>query len=99
MQYAIIKSAIERRESLTGKYEEYIRHFSPHVLGEDRQGAVCVLGFQYGGGRPRSLPSAGDWCFFQVDKLRDLYPNGDRWLAGPFENKPLYRFARIEVQA
>ena len=38
MPYSIIKAAIERKESLTGKFENYVRHFSPHALGEDREG-------------------------------------------------------------
>ena len=38
MPYFIITAAIERNESLTGKFENYVRHFSPHALGEDREG-------------------------------------------------------------
>ena len=97
MPYTIIKRAIERRESLTAKYENYLRHFSPHALGDDHVGASNVLGFQYGGGRPGGLPPSGDWCFFRLDGLRGLFPNRDRWLTGLLENRPLHRFARVDV--
>ena len=99
MPYMIIKRAIEHRESLTGKYDNYIRFFSPHILGADRVGLKCVLGFQYAGGRDGGLPPGGDWSFFQVHGLKDLYPNRDRWRAGPPENKPLHLFAQIDVRA
>jgi hypothetical protein len=87
MPYVIIKRAIERRESLTAKYDHYIRMFSPHALGDSQTGDKRVLGFQYGGGRPGGLPAAGDWCFFAVDSLRDLTPNGDRWVFGTSRNQ------------
>jgi hypothetical protein len=96
MLYSIIRSAIERRESLSGKYDDYVRHFSPHVLGEDRQGDQAVLGFQYGGGRPGGLPVHGDWCFFKLAQLT-ARPNGDQWVSGPC-GKPLHLFSRIDVQ-
>ena len=99
MPYAIIKDAIQRKTSLTGQYDYYVRHFSPHVLGDDRQGRKSVLGFQYGGGRPQGLPASGEWCFFQVNGLLGIRPNGDRWLAGPIDAKPLHLFSHIDVQA
>jgi hypothetical protein len=54
MPYAVIRKAIERKESLTGNYDRYIRSFSSHALGEDRKGTASVLGFQYAGGRVRA---------------------------------------------
>ena len=98
MPYQIIKRAIERRESLTGRYDDYVRFFSPHVLGDDRIGAKSVLGFQYAGGRAGGLPPMGDWGLFHVVGLKELYPNRDRWLAGLPENKPLHLFSKIDVQ-
>ena len=98
MFYNIIKYAIERKHSLSGKYEYYIRHFSPHALGDDREGRKCVLGFQYAGGRPGRLPPAGEWCFFLVDGLMDLQPNDDLWLAGPMDAQPLRYLSVIDVQ-
>jgi hypothetical protein len=67
--YTIIKVAIERKHPLSGKYEHYVRHFSPHALGDDREGRRSVLGFQYGGGRRGRLPPDGEWRFFLVEKL------------------------------
>jgi hypothetical protein len=98
MPDTIIKSAIERRESLSAKYDDYLRDFSPHALGEDVYGRRAVLAFQYGGGRQGGLPPAGEWCFFNVDGLKGLQPNGDRWRAGRVETKPLHRFRAIDVQ-
>ena len=97
MPYAIIKQAIERKHSLSAKYEYYVRFFSPLALGDDRQGRKIVLGFQYNGGKPGGLAPAGEWCFFQVDRLVDLRPNGDRWLTGPMD-APLHHFSRIDLE-
>lgn len=97
--YTIIKRAIEHKESLTAKYENYIRYFSPHILGDDREGVKGVLGFQYGGGRCGGLPASGAWCFFSLHDLRNVHPNGDRWRTGPLENKPLHLFAKIDLRA
>ena len=97
MPYAIIRTAIERRQSVTGKSEDYIRFFSPHALGEDRQGSQAVLGFQYGGGRPGGLPLGGDWCFLRLAALLGTMPNGDRWMSGP-AGKPLHLFRKIDFQ-
>ncbi len=96
MPYAIIRNAIARRQSLTGTYDNYTRHFSPHALGEDREGVMAVLGFQYGGGRPGGLPVGGDWCFFQLHRLWAA-PTMDKWVSGPL-GKPLHLFSKIDAQ-
>jgi hypothetical protein len=50
--------------------------------------------------RPQALAASEIGGQYRIDPpLRDLYPNVAHWLAGLFENKPLYRFARIEIQA
>ncbi len=99
MPYSIIKTAIERKESLTGHYDHYVRHFSPHALGEDRQGTRSVLGFQYGGGRPGGLPVGGDWCFFTLPHLASVRPNADKWLPGSLTGKPWHLLTKIHIQA
>ena len=100
MSYDILRWAIETRHSLTGIYENYVRFFSPHVLGRTATGEPGVIGFQYGGGRPDGrLPPEGDWCFFAVKHLRRLEANGDEWRAGPLESKPLHLIAEIDLQS
>jgi hypothetical protein len=99
MPYAIIKRAIEEKHSLTAYYDNYVRHFSPHILGLDRQAWPSAVGWQYGGGRRGGLPAQGEWCFFQVWGLTDLRPNEDGWKAGPPSGKPRQLIARVDIQS
>lgn len=98
MPYGMIELAIQLRQSLTGKYDNYMRFFSPHVLGDDREGHRALLGYQYAGGRPGGLPISGDWCFFLLSLLTDVRPNSDKWIIGPY-GRPLHLFSKVDVQA
>lgn len=98
MSYAILRWAIEGHRSLTGIYDNYVRYFSPHMLGSNANGNPIVICFQYGGGRPdRILTPEGEWCHFAVDRLRRLETNRDKWVAGPPENKPSHLLIRIDL--
>jgi hypothetical protein len=69
------------------------------VLGDDRHGNKAVIGFQYGGGRQGGLPIAGDWCCFQLNGLSGLRFNGDRWVIGPIDRRPMHLLSTVEVSA
>jgi hypothetical protein len=99
MSYIVIRRAIEERHSLTGYYDNYVRHFSPHILGLDGQSWPAVIVYQYDGGRREGLPRGGDWCFFHVWGLNDLRRNDDRWMAGPGQRKPRHLIAKVDIQA
>jgi hypothetical protein len=99
MPSEIIRDAIKRRLSLTATYEDYLRHFSPNILGWDQAGEPAAIVFQYAGGQPGGLPAAGDWCFFRVDRLRSLRPNTDKWVTGPLARRPGHLLAKIDVSA
>lgn len=100
MSYEILKRAIETRQSLTGIYDDYVRFFSPHVLGRVAAGEPSVLCFQYGGGQPgRLLPPGGTWCVFTVSRLHRVEPSGDPWMAGPPESKPSALMAEIDLDS
>jgi hypothetical protein len=98
MPYAMIRRAIEEKHSLTAYYDNYVRHFSPHVLGLDRQAWPSAISWQYGGGRLGGLPARGEWCFFHVWGLTDLRLNGDGWHAGPPSGKPRHLITRVDLQ-
>lgn len=99
MPYALLKRAIEEKQSLTAYYDNHVRHFSPHILGLDRHSWPSTVGFQYGGSRPGGLlQPQGDWCFFHVWGLTDLRPNDDGWHAGPPSGKPRHLIARVDIQ-
>jgi hypothetical protein len=99
MPYAMIKQAIEQRRSLTAYYENYVRHFSPHILGLDRQSWPSTIGWQYGGGGKGGLPASGTWCFFHVWGLTDLRRNDDPWMTGTSRGKPRHLIPKVDVQA
>ena len=63
MSYAIVRQAIVERTSLTAHYDDYIRYFSPHILGKHINGVPIVIAFQYDGGKARGpLLIGGEWC-------------------------------------
>ena len=80
--YLLIRSAVLEHRCLTATYRRYIRHFSPHCLGRNKDGGFSVLGFQYAGQSSTTLPSAGEWRCFAVNELVGLRINTDSWRTG-----------------
>ena len=100
MSYEILKRAIETRQSLTGVYDDYVRFFSPHILGRIAAGEPSVLCFQYGGGQPQGhLPPGGAWCVFAVSRLHGVEPSGDPWIAGPPDSRPSHLIVEVDVDS
>ena len=61
MSYLTIRQAIIDHASLTANYENYTRHFSPHIIGKHSNGVPIVVAFQYGGGKSGGLSPNGEW--------------------------------------
>ena len=100
MSYAIVRQAIVERTSLTAHYDDYIRHFSPHILGKHINGVPIVIAFQYAGGKAGGLlPSSGEWCRFLLPRLFYVRCNGDKWRDGPIQGKSVVGLAEIDVAA
>ena len=88
MSYIVVRQAIIQHASLTANYDNYVRFFSPHLIGQDANGVPVVVGFQYGGGKPGGfLSSNGEWCRFLIPRLHYVRVNGDKWRAGQAEGK------------
>ena len=99
MSYALIRQAILDRASLTATYENYVRHFSPHMIGKHTNGVPIVVAYQYGGGKPGGLSLSGEWCWYLLPRLHYVKRNGDRWLTGPLTGKPCDAIREIDVAA
>jgi hypothetical protein len=82
MAYRKITRAILARASMTAHYADYIRFFSPHVLGKDHQGRLTVLVFQYAGGMQGGLRVSGQWLCFRIAAISALQRNSDNWHPG-----------------
>ncbi len=95
---AVLRS-IRDHTSLTAKYDNYFRFFSPHALGTDMSGHRVVLAFQYGGGMPGGLPHGGQWRCFALSKLSQVHVNRDGWHCGPADTGPLAELSAIELIA
>lgn len=99
MSYAAVELAIRKRASLTAKYENYIRYFSPHVIGTDAAGNSVVLAFQYLGGKPGGLEPGGEWCVFRIAGLEVTEMNSDEWHSGDHKQKPGDWLVSVDIAA
>ena len=99
MPYELIRDAIRDRVSLAAYYEDYVRFFSPHVLGKDSSGAPVVVAYQYDGGRRGGLAAGGDWATFYLAGLSNVVRTGDGWRAGRPSGKPVHVLASIDIAA
>jgi hypothetical protein len=97
--YQIIRDAIKDRACLTAHYEDYVRFFSPHALGNNSSGAPVVVAYQYGGGRKGGLPVGGDWATFYIDGLSNVQRNGNVWRPGRFTRKPIDVLKQLDIEA
>ena len=99
MSYLIVRQAILDRVSLTAIYEDYVRHFSPHMIGKHTNGVPIVVAYQYGGGKPGGLSSSGKWCCYLLPRLHYVKRNGDKWVSGPLAGVPTDAIGVIDVAA
>ncbi len=99
MSYAVVRDAIFKRESLTAHYDNYVRYFSPHLIGYGTAGVPLVVGFQYGGGRRGGLSPSGEWCRFAIPDLLHVRVNRDKWQPGPHTGKPVEDLILIDIAA
>jgi len=99
MSYAVVKNAILERVSLTARYEDYLRFFSPHAIGTTSDGSLVVVAYQYGGGKPGGGFGVAEWCRFYLHRLHDVRPNGDGWRDGPLDADPREGLSQIVLSA
>lgn len=73
--YAIVRAAIEARNSISATYDGHYREMSPHAIGmkRGRRQAIC---YQFGGttssGRLGPQGSADNWRCIAIEKLEDV---------------------------
>ena len=94
-----LRTAIERRESVTLTYDRYLRFLSPHAIGTDNFGRRAVLGFQYGGGSPGGLRVTGEWVCIPIEAITSARLNGDTWHPGRGLRPPCLRETEVEAAA
>src|SRR5436853_2245957 len=99
MSYEIVRQAIVDRASLTATYDDYVRRFSPHIIGKNGTGVPVVIAFQYSGGKPGGLLVSGEWCRFLLSRLHYVRRNSDRWLEGPVDARSTVGLIQIDTVA
>jgi len=73
--YAIVRAAIENRDSISATYDGHYRELTPHAIGmkRGRRQAIC---YQYGGstssGQLGPIGSPDNWRCIVIAKLDDL---------------------------
>ena len=82
MSYEVVRQATVDRMSVTAHYDSYIRFFSLHQVGTNRDGLKVVLGLQYAGGKRGGLRPSGEWVCFEVNALVEVKLNSDIWKSG-----------------
>jgi hypothetical protein len=97
--YQLVRQAVLDHGCVSAVYDARVRHFCPHALGLDKDGAVRVLGLQYGGESTRALSAGGDWRCFRLAGLTEVRRNADRWRTRPGHSQANSCVVRVDVEA
>jgi hypothetical protein len=96
--YDLMAGAILTRRQVLCTYRQAQRHFCPVVLGH-RNGAECVLTWQFAGTDEDGAPIRGSWKFLPLQEVSDVRLHDGPWNAGDEAQRPRAWFDDIELDA
>jgi hypothetical protein len=79
--YAVIRTAITKRQQVVATYKGKRREMCPHVIGH-KNGREQALVFQFGGESSRPLPPRGQWRCLAVAELDSIQLLDGEWHSG-----------------
>jgi hypothetical protein len=100
--YRKVRQAIESRRPISAIYEEHPRLFCPHRLGRNREGALRVLCYQFGGASRSGLKPPGssdNWRCIALDKLNAVKLLESAWQTALNHSRPASCIAYADVDA
>ena len=97
--YALVRTAASRRQPIAALYDGLPRLLCPHVLGQNKEGSLRALCYQFGGGSGSGLRSGpeglGDWRCLAVDKLSHVELAAGVWRSEP-RSRPQHCVEKID---
>jgi hypothetical protein len=100
--YRKVRQSIETRRPISAVYEEHPRLFCPHRLGRNKEGALRVLCYQFGGASRSGLKPPGspdNWRCIALDKLNAVELLEGAWQTAPNHSRPASCIAHADVDA
>jgi hypothetical protein len=89
--YRLIWTAISTKHPIEAMYQGRRRLLCPHRLGRNRNGALRVLCYQFGGDSKSGLQhsnSSDNWRCLVVEKLSRVRLLDDAWRTAPNHSRP-----------
>ncbi|MBV9157318.1 MAG: hypothetical protein JO097_13725 [Acidobacteriaceae bacterium] len=89
--YRLVWTAVARKRPIEALYRGYPRLLCPHRLGQNREGQLRVLCYQYGGESESGLQPAGspaNWRCLALEKLSRVRLLEDAWRTAPNHSRP-----------
>ena len=100
--YAIVREAIENRDSIAATYDGHYRELSPHAIGmkRGRRQAIC---YQYSGttssGQLGPIGSEDNWRCIAIEKLEDIRVIKGVWHTAADHERPQTCLDLIDADA
>lgn len=101
-RYEVIQQAIRNMRPVSARYADKIRLLCPHVLGEDKNGGLQALFYQFGG-ESNSRPiqpdgSPENWRCLSLDKLSQVHMIDGGWHTAPNHSRPQTCVKKVRVE-
>jgi hypothetical protein len=96
--YDLMAGAILTRRQVVCTYRQAERQFCPIVLGR-RNGAACVLTWQFAGSDEDGAPVRGSWKVLPLDQVSKVRLHDGPWYAGDGAQRPRSGFENIDLDA
>ncbi len=100
--YRLVWAAVANNKPIEAIYQGRSRLFCPHRLGQNRQGELRVLCYQYGGESQSGLQPVGshtNWRCVALEKLSGVKLLEDPWRTAPNHSRPASCVAEADVDA
>lgn len=96
--YDLMAGAILTRRQVLCTYRKARRQICPVVLGR-RNGAPCVLTWQFAGEDEEGAPVRGSWKFLPLKEVSNVRLHDGPWYAGDGAQRPRAWFDDIDLDA
>jgi len=96
--YDLMAGAILTRKPVVCTYHGARREVCPIMLGR-KNGAACVLTWQFAGTNEQGDPVTGDWNCLPLDEVSDVRVHDGPWYDGDSAPRPHARLDDVDLDA